>query len=147
MDALVSGGFAHWRDRYEANLAEEHARDRYDASHRAPAQAIGQVGGTALGLALVGPAEGSVALSPRLAGAATLTGRETAALLGAGAGTGLAMQTASDIAAGGRRSSNGDKAGAALGGAASVAALPLGPARAGAVGGWITSASQDAFNG
>jgi hypothetical protein len=57
------------------------------------------------------------------------------------------MQTASDIAAGGRRSSLGDKAGAALGGMAGAAALPLGPGRAAAVGGWFTSATQDVFNG
>src|SRR5258708_12102775 len=60
---------------------------------------------------------------------------------------GLGMQTASDIAAGGRRSSFGDNAGAAFGGAAGAAALPFGPGRAGAVGGWVTSAAQDVFNG
>lgn len=147
MDALVFGGLDHWRQRYDANLAQEKARDRYDASNRGAAQAAGQIGGTALGLALVGPGEGVASIAPRLPGAATLTGREAAALLGGGAGTGLAMQTASDIAAGGRRSSVGDKAGAALGGAAGAAALPLGPGRAAAVGGWVTSAAQDVFNG
>lgn len=147
MDALVSGGLDHWRQRYEANLAQEKARGQYDASHRGAAQAAGQVGGTAMGLALVGPGEGAASLAPRLPGAATLTGREAAALLGGGAGAGLAMQTASDIGAGGRRSSFGDNAGAALGGAAGAAALPFGPGRAAAVGGWVTSAAQDVFNG
>jgi hypothetical protein len=147
MDALVGGGFDHWRQRYDANLAQERARDRYDALNRSSAQAAGQVGGTLLGLGLVGPADGALAVAPRLPGAAGLTGREATAVLGAGAMTGLGMQTASDIAAGGRRSSFGDKAGAALGGAAGAAALPLGPGRAGAVGGWVTPAAQDVFNG
>lgn len=147
MDALVSGGLDHWRQRYEANLAQERARDRYDALHRAPAQAVGQFGGTALGLALVGPEEVAASIAPRLPGATALTGRETAALLGGGAATGLAMQTASDVVTGGRRSSFGDNAGAALGGAASAASLPLGPGRAAAIGGLVTSAAQDVFNG
>jgi hypothetical protein len=147
MDALVSGGLDHWRQRYDANLAQEQARDRYDALNRSNAQVTGQVGGTLMGLGLVGPADGALAIVPRLPGAAGLTGREAAAVLGGGAVTGLGMQTASDIAAGGRRSSFGDKAGAALGGAAGAASLPLGPGRAGAVGGWVTSAAQDAFNG
>lgn len=147
MDALVSGGLNHWRQRYDANLAQEQARDQYDASHRTAAQATGQIGGTALGLALVGPTEGVANIAPRLPGAATLTGREAAALLGGGAIAGETMQTASDIAAGGRSSSIGDKAGAAVGGAAGAATLPFGPGRAGAVGGWVTSAAQDVFNG
>lgn len=143
---MVSGGLDHWWQRYDANLAQERARDQYDASKRATAQRIGQVGGTALGLALVGPTEGAASIAPRLPGAAKLTVREAAALLGGGAAAGLAMQTAADIAAGGRRSSLGDRAGAALGGAAGAAALPLGPGRAAAVGGWVTSAAEDIFN-
>jgi hypothetical protein len=148
MDALIApGGLDHWGQRYESNLAQEHARDRYDETNRSTAQATGQIGGTVLGLALLGPARGALAAAPRLPGAAALTGRETAALLGGGAVTGLGMQTASDIAAGGRRSSVGDKAGAAVGGAAGALALPLGPGRVGAVDGWVTAAAQDAFNG
>jgi hypothetical protein len=147
VDALVGGGFDHWRQRYIANLAQERARDHYDALNRSGAQAAGQVGGTLLGVGLVGPVEGALGTAPRLAGAARLTSREVAAVLGGGALTGLGMQTASDVLAGGRRSSLGDKAGAALGGAAGAAALPLGPARAGAVGGWVMSAAQDALNG
>ena len=146
MDALVGGGLDHWRQRYDANLAQERARDRFDALARSGAQAAGQIGGTLLGLGLVGPVDAALASAPRLAGTAALTGREAAAVLGGGALAGLGIQTVSDIAAGGRRSSLGDKAGAALGGAAGAAALPLGPGRAGAVAGWVTSAAQDAFN-
>src|SRR5689334_5688723 len=85
MDALVSGGLDRWRQRYEANLAEEKARDQYDASHRAAAQVTGQIGGTVM--ALVGPARIPAMFAARLPGAATITGREAAALLGGGAGT------------------------------------------------------------
>jgi len=147
MDALLEpGGVEGWRQRYDANMAGENARNRYDASHRAIAQATGQVGGTAMGLGLVGPARGAVAMAPRLPGAATLSSREAAGLLTAGAATGLGMQAASDIATG-QRSTMGDNAGAALGGVAGAAALPFGPGRAGAVDGWMTSAAQDLFNG
>jgi hypothetical protein len=88
MDALVSGGLDHWRQHYDANLAQEQARDRYDAANRPTAQKIGQVGGTAAGLALVGRADGAASISARLPGAATLTGREGAALLAGGGGPG-----------------------------------------------------------
>lgn len=148
MDALIQpGGLSGWRQRYDANLAQETARNRYDASHRAVAVGVGQVGGTALGLGLVGPMEGALAAAPRLPGAAALTGREATALLGVGAGIGVGVQTLSDLVAGGRRSSWGDNLGAAVGGAAGAAAFPLGPARAGAVGASMTSAAQDMFNG
>lgn len=146
MDALVGGGVDGWSQRYEANLAQEHARNQYDASHRSTAQKVGQVGGTLLGVGLMGPADGTIGFGTRLPGAAALTGREAGTLLGAGAGTGVLAQTVSDIATG-RSSSVGDMAGAALGGAADVAALPLGPGRAGALGGWVTSAARDLFNG
>jgi hypothetical protein len=146
MDALLEpGGLEQWRQRYDANLAEEKARNRFDESHRSVAQVIGQVGGTALGVGLVGPARGAASLAPRLPGAAVLSGRETAALLGGGAAAGLGVQTILD-AARGRRSSAGDFGGAALGGMAGAATLPLGPARAGAIDGLVTSAAQDMFN-
>lgn len=147
MDALLEpGGIGGWRQRYDANIAEENARNGYDALHRPIAQATGQVGGTAMGLGLFGPARGAVAMAPRLPGAATLSGREAAGLLTGGAATGLGVQAVSDIA-GGQRSAVGDQAGAALGGAAGAAVLPFGPGRAGAVDGWVTSAAQDMFNG
>lgn len=147
MDALFEpGGIGGWPQRYDANIAQENARNRYDASHRGVAQTAGQIGGTAMGLGLAGPARGAAAMAPRLPGAATLSGREAAGLLTAGAATGVGMHTVSD-AASGRRSSMGDNAGAALGGAAGAAALPLGAGRAGAVDGWVTSAAQDVLNG
>ena len=147
LDALIQpGGLGAWRQRYDANMTRETARNSYDVSHRALAQGAGQLGGTALGLGLVGPMEGALAAAPRLPGAAALTGREATALLGAGAGMGVGVQTLSDLAAGGRRSSWGDNLGAAVGGAAGAAAFPLGPARAGAAGASVTSAAQDIFN-
>jgi hypothetical protein len=146
MDALLeTGGIQELPQRYKANIAEENARNRYDASHRRVAQVTGQVGGTAMGVGLVGPARGAVALAPRLPGAATLSSREAAGFLTAGAATGIGMQAVSDLATG-RRSTMGDKAGAILGGVAGAAALPLGPGRAGAVDGWVTSGAQDMFN-
>lgn len=147
MDALLEpGGIEQWRQRYDANLAEQNARNRYDASHRRAAQVIGQVGGTTLGMGSFGPATAAASLAPRLPGAAVMSGRETAALLGGGAATGLGVQTISDVASG-RRSSAGDLGGAVLGGMAGAAALPLGPGRAGAVDGWVTTAAQDILNG
>jgi hypothetical protein len=146
-DAIAApGGLDHWRQRYDANFVQEQARNRYDSSHRHLAQAIGQGVGTALGLGLVGPAEGALAAAPRLPGGAAMTAREGAAALGAGGLAGLGMQAGADVATG-RHSSLGDKAGAVAGGAAGVAALPLSPGRAGAVGAWATSAAQDVFNG
>lgn len=147
MNALgQAGGLEQWGDRYEANLAQEEARNAYDATHRSAASAAGQLAGTLAGFALMGPARGAVGLAPRIAGAARLSGREKAALLGGGAVSGLGGQVVSDLARG-QTSTAGDKVGAAAGGLAGVAALPLGPARAGAVGGWVTSAAQDAGNG
>jgi hypothetical protein len=141
MDALLEpGGIGGWRQRYQENIAEEDARNRYDALHRPVAQAAGQIVGTAMALA-----RGAV-VAPRLPGAATLSGREAAGLLTAGAATGLGAQAVSDIVSG-RQSTMGDNAAAALGGVAGAGALPLGPRRAGAVDGWVTSAAQDVFNG
>jgi len=145
-DALLQpGGLAGWRQRYDADLAQEQARNGYDASHRQVARTMGFGGGTVLGLAVMGPMEGALAAVPRLSGAAALTGREAAGILGAGGAAGLGMQTLSDMA-GGRRWSLGDNLGAVVGGAAGAAALPLGPARAGAIDGSVTSAAQDLFN-
>lgn len=144
---LEPGGVRDWRRRYEINKVEESARNMYDASHRKAAQATGYVGGTLLGLGFVGPMEGALAAVPRLPGAAALTRNEAAAILGAGGVSGLGVQTLSDVAAGGRHSSFGDTAGAVIGGVAGAAALPLGPARAGATGATATSVAQDLLNG
>ncbi len=148
LDASIHpGGLAEWRRRYDVEIGRERARNTYDASHRAIAHGVGQLGGTALGLGLVGPMEGALATAPRLAGAAPVTAREGTALLALGAGTGVGMQMISDSAAGGRRSSWGDDVGAALGGVAGVGTLPLGPARAGAIDAAVASAAQDLLNG
>jgi hypothetical protein len=148
LDALVApGGIRGWSERYDAILADEQARNLYDANHRATAQHLGQVAGTALGLGLVGPMEGALAAMPRLAGAARLTGREVAALAGAGAGLGATSQTVGDNYGHGRTSSVSDVVGAAIGGGiGSLSLIPFGPARAGAIGAAATSIAQDVLN-
>ena len=147
MDALLSpGGLGDWRRRYNANLEQQEALDRYNEAHRPIANTLGNVAGTALGLGLVGPMEGGLAAAPRLAGAAKLTAKEAGAILAAGGATGLGSQAVSDMASH-HQSSWGDNFGAMTGGVAGAAALPLGPARAGAVDGAVTSAAQDFFNG
>jgi hypothetical protein len=145
MDAL-SGGLNGWRQRYEDNLQQEHARTQYDGANRHFAQSAGSVGGAVLGIAALGPQEGAAAAAPRLAGAAKLTGKEIGGILGLGGGVGgasLALQDAITH----RASSPGDFVGAIMGGVAGAAALPLGPARAGAVAGAATSVAQDLLNG
>jgi hypothetical protein len=147
MDAsILPGRLAGWDRRYQANLSQEHARNRYDKINRPVAQATGQVAGALLGLGAVGPMAGALAVAPRLAGAAALTGREGAAILATGGATGFGMQMLSDGVEG-RRSSLGDNLGAIAGGVAGAAALPFGPARAGAISASATSAAQDIFNG
>lgn len=147
LDALIEpGGLSEWKPRYEANLAQEQARNAYDKVRRPVALASGQVGGALLGVGLVGPMEGALAAAPRLSGAAALSGREGAAILASGGAAGLGMQALSDGVAG-RRSTPGDNLGAVFGGAVAAAALPFGPARASAVGASTTSAVQDIFNG
>lgn len=135
-----------WKQRYEANLAQEQTRDRYDKLHRPAARVVGQAGGALLGVGLLGPMEGALAAAPRLAGAATLSGREGAAILASGGAMGLGTQAFTDAVTG-RPSTLGDNLGATMGGVAGAAALPLGPARAGAIGAATTSAAQDVFNG
>lgn len=141
-----SGGLSGWKHRYATNLAQEKARNRYDKTHRPMAQTTGQVGGALLGVGLIGPMEGALAAAPRLSSAAALSGRESAAILAAGGGAGFGMQTLIDGVTG-RRSTVGDNLGAVVGGVAGAVALPLGPARAGAVGAAATTAAQDLFNG
>lgn len=144
MDALVHGGLRGWGQRYDANLQQEHARDLYGAMHAPLAHAIGSFGGGLLGLLTLGPEE---AAAPRLAGAAQLTAKEAAGIMGAGGLAGLGSQAVADIATG-QRSTPGDKGGAMLGGMAGAAALPfMGPSRAGAVDGAVTSATQNLLNG
>ncbi|MBN9319090.1 MAG: hypothetical protein BGN86_07935 [Caulobacterales bacterium 68-7] len=145
-DAVAKGGpLSQLPQRYAAEAREEADRNRYDAEHRRVAQTAGQVGGTVLGFAAVpGSTAGSAA---RLAGAAPITLREGASILGAGAATGVGAQAVGDMALY-QRSSPGDYAGAALGGMAGAAAVPfVGAGRAGAIDGAVTSAAQDVFNG
>lgn len=103
--------------------------------------------GGGLAIAAIGPMEGLLAAAPRMIGAAKLTGREGLALVTGGAGVGAGVQTVGDVATG-RRSTAGDIAGAAVGGAIDAAVLPfVGPARAAAVGSSATSVAQDTLNG
>jgi len=147
LDALAEPGpSAEWKQRYEANLAQEQARDRHDKVHRPVARVSGQAGGAVLGVGLLGPMQGALVAAPRLAGAATLSGREGAAILASGGAAGVGAQAVADGFTG-RRSTVGDNIGAAVGGIIGAAALPLGPARAGAIGASTTSAAQDVFNG
>ncbi len=76
-----------------------------------------------------------------------LTANEATRIAGAGGLAGLGSQTVTDFATG-HRSTPGDTAGSVVGGMAGAAALPfLGPSRAGAVDGAVTSATQDLLNG
>jgi len=145
LDAAMSANFSDrgtWRQRYEAALAEDQARDAYDASHRQVAQRIGEAGG--LALTLLAP-EGAPAIIPRIKDAAQLSARELAAILGGTGAFGMGTQFATDAATG-KTTSPGDALGAGVGGIAGGLALPFGPARAGAVDGAVTSAAQDLLN-
>jgi len=147
MDALLGGSLMGWRQRYDANLEQEHARDLYGATHAPLAHTIGSLGGDLVGVLAFGPEEAAAAAAPRLAGAARMTAKEAARVVGAGGLLGFGSQTVSDMASG-HRSTLGDMAGSAAGGMAGAAALPfLGPSKAGAIDGAVTSATQDVFNG
>jgi hypothetical protein len=137
------GGLDGWQDRFRADRAHEQAQDQYEAAHYPTARTAGQVSGTLLSLAAGGPLSGGA----RIAGAAGITAREAATLMAAHGAIGAGLQTASD-AAQGRPMSWRDELGAALGGAATGAAgIRLPPGRAGALGGAVTSATDDLLNG
>jgi hypothetical protein len=142
VDALAQGGTNGWGQRYQADLAQQHARNAYDTGHRRAAQLIGDVAG--VGLSLISPVKGAAVA--RLPGAVGLTARDTAAILGAGAATGVVGQRAADLV-NGQPSSWQDDVGAGIGGVAGAGSLFLGPQRAGAIGGAVTSAAQDVLNG
>lgn len=74
-----------------------------------------------------------------------LSGRDTAAILGGGALSGLALQNLSDFAAH-RPSDWRDNIGAVAGGLAGAAAFRLDPGRAAAIGSATTTAVQDALH-
>ena len=96
--------------------------------------------------ASVATPEGYAVVAPRIAGAARITGREFGAIVGGTGAVGMGTQLATDAVTG-KITSPGDAVGAGLGGAAAGLALPLGPARAGAIDGAVTAASQDLLNG
>ena len=130
-----------YEQRFKANLANERARDAYDAIHRPGAQQLGQAGSILLSLAGPGPV-----VPARIPGAAGLSGRELIARLGVGGLTGMGVQTVVDAAAR-RNTDRQDAVGAALGGAVGAAFPGLDPAKAGAVGSALTSAAQDVLHG
>jgi hypothetical protein len=145
LDTLIPMPWAR-RQNFDANRADEAARTRYDAMHRQVAQTVGQVAATALPVAAAGRARSGVAIAARLPGAAQLTAREGAAILGLGGATGAVTQHYSDVL-GGQQPDWRNEVGAAMGGTAGAAALPLGPARAGAFDSAVTSTAQDLLNG
>lgn len=142
LKALVPVHGQGMRERYVADLAAENARDDYDAVRRPLAQQIGA--GGALALALYGGR--GLPASKRLIGSALRSARETAAILGAGGISGLALQNLSDVAAH-RPGDWRDGVGAMAGGVAGAAALGLGTGRAGAIGSATTTAVQNALRG
>lgn len=133
--------------RYAAQLAMQKRMNKDAARNQPIATALGQAGGTVAGVALVAPEYLAAAAIPRLTGAAGLTAREAATLVGAGGATNAAIQVATDAAIGQRPTARRTAA-AAVGGSLGAAVLPFaGPARAGAMTGWTTSAAEDVLNG
>lgn len=134
-------------DAWRRRMAAETARDIYDGKHYRTARTVGEVGGTALGLVALGPVDAALAGGVRIAQATAVGAREMAAISGAGAGYGVATQAVMDRVAG-RRSSAGDYAGAALGGAVgALTSLRGRPTRAAALSGATMSVAQDNLNG
>jgi hypothetical protein len=134
---------------FHSNLRDERTRGRLDAAQRPVARGVGNAGGAVMGVAAtaaVAPAVGVATAAPRLAGAAALTGREIAAIIGGGGVAGLGVQVGTDTLQG-RTSTVGDSVGAAIGGAVGAASLPAGPVRAGAIGAAATTTAQDYLNG
>ena len=157
---------------YKQRIAEQHARDAYDAAHYGVARTVGTVGSLFLPGGGIGAAARFLGKAPQMARLGTkavqalgkagapaakvarrieqvtrLSGKERAAIGASGAVGGVAGQGVTDLLQG-RLSSWGDYAGAAAGGTAeALAALRGNPKLAGAVGGATTSVAQDAFNG
>ena len=148
-----------FRTGYEAGMARARAQDAEDWKLHPLARVAGEVAGTGASLAVTSPlALGRVAAggarmaaladAPRLKGAAGLVGREVAALTGLGAANGVVGQVMTDSLLQ-RRSSPADFAGAAVGGAAGTVGLiaTRRPQASAALGGAVTSASQDLLGG
>lgn len=145
LDAALQRGGRSVAARFRANLGQQQARDRYDAVHRPVARTTGQVLGAVAPMGLLGRASSVAGMAPRLSGVALQTRRELAAATGMGGAVGLAAQHYADLLTNGRPSLVNDLGGA-LGGAVGVRALPLGPARAGAIGSAATTVTQDLLN-
>lgn len=134
-------------DAWRARVAAERARDQYDALHYRTARASGEIAGTGLGLAALGPIDGALAGGVRIAEATPMVAREAAALAGVGAGGGVASQALTDLQRR-RLGSVGDYAGSALGGTVTALASARGaPGQSAALGGATTSIAQDVLNG
>ena len=170
LSALAHAGLpgdGRWSDRYKEQRAVLKAQDAYDQAHHPMMRTTGQVAGavvtavTPFGLeAGALKAASYFPKAARFVKGATATKRITplarglrdharwsAIAAGAGGGMGVAGQGASDWASG-RRSSLGSYGAAALGGGVdSLGTVYLGPARGGALGGAVSAAADDAFNG
>lgn len=141
LDALAPADGQSLRQRYANQLAVNLARDQYDAAHRQVARNIGA--DAAAALSLFG---GGSAMPKLIAGAATRSARETAAIMAAGAASGLGFQGLSDGAAH-RPTDWRDGLGAAAGGVLGGAVLPFGAGRAAAIESAATRAAQDVLHG
>ncbi len=170
LSALAHAGLpgdGHWSERYHEQKAVLKAQDAYDQAHHPMMRTTGQVAGalvtavTPFGLeAGALRAASYFPKAARFVKGATATQRITplarglgdharwsAIAAGAGGGMGVAGQGASDWASG-RRSSLGSYGAAAVGGGVdSLGTVYLGPARGGALGGAVSAAADDAFNG
>lgn len=170
LSALAHAGLpgdGHWSERYHDQKAVLKAQDAYDQAHHPMMRTTGQVAGALVTavtpFGLEAGALKAASYFPKAAKfvkGATATKRITplarglgdharwsAIAAGAGGGMGVAGQGASDWATG-RRSSLGSYGAAAVGGGVdSLGTVYLGPARGGALGGAVSAAADDAFNG
>ncbi|MFM8938447.1 MAG: hypothetical protein ACKOEY_00165 [Phenylobacterium sp.] len=158
----AAGGAIQGRDfmsDYQEGMASAQAQDEEDWRLHPYARAAGGIAGTGASLVVASPlalgrvAAGGVRMAaladaPRLKAAAGLVGREVAGLTGLGALNGATGQAVLDQVLG-RNSPLSDYAGAAFGGATGTAALlaTLRPQASAALGGAITSVSQDLLAG
>jgi hypothetical protein len=145
--AIQGGGLGGVGSRYGQIRELQKAQNEFDSKRHPVSRGSGQVAGTAVGLVGPGIVSGPGRAVKAVEGAAALTGRELAAIGGAGAGLGLAGQAASDISRG-ELSPAQDYFGAAAGGAAgTVVGTRANPAWGGATDGAVTVAVQDVLNG
>jgi len=138
---FAKGNFSSYRGNAQANTA----RNQYDAVHRRNAQMAGDIGATALMFSRA-PASLAAKAPQRIAGAVKMSKRELGALAAGGGLTNAAIQNFAN-ATRGKQTTWQEWVGALTGGAAGVLAYPLGPQRAGAVGGATSSATEDLLSG